>query len=1314
MSGRRRGVDAAVPRPHLRWVGVLLLAVVAAIAGCAARRGGAVAPSDVARARAVEARLSKRLSRASDDHAARASRGIVRLVALSDPSGALADLRAVPVTTDPLAAFARLLAAEARLEHAQVLAVAEAAVAASVGRGPDSDWVPVATYAASRLGNAAEAVPDGRKRFRALLGRVPVERLPVPVRTPLLSYEGRLARIEGRDLAPVFERQGCVRTFTAGPAFGVHGAVDLPRIGAASLVTEAVEAPVVPLSCAVRVWNGTDHPAVRVLAAELAVGAGPLVLESSAGTPYRLYVDGEEVLRTDVYDRFPADWHTVAVDLSPGRHRVAVAVAIEAASAWVVVRAHDGRGRSLAGAARAASGPGVEGRGGGDVRGATVVDPVPARAQKGLLAPYRAELRRALALALALERGDSDRAERLADALRRRAPAFAEGRWLAARFERRDPSRGASRSRTRESRDLRAALEHAPDLVGAFLRTLELDLDRGERDRVRAALARRSGPAATSIDVDLFAADFYRSIEDELAVEQMLSRVRGRFPRHCGLLERELAIARARPRPADVDRLVAALDRCPRARSRRAAWARRRGRLEEAASYLAELLARTRDDETSAFAQVEVLAALGSYDEAATVARWLARLRPFDGGRVVRLADVLASAGRSDRARTLLRARQTELPSDRSLRAAVRALGKPDDLDRYRGDGLAAYRAFLEAPEVPEGVPEVLVYDRSVTKMYPDGTERTLVHLVTYLATKDAVDRNGEVALPQGAEVWTLRSLKPDGGTREPEKVAGKDTLSFRDLAVGDAVEVEYVVTNPPRVFLPGFLRGARFRFQSLDVPYWHSELVLVVPPEMDLRIERRADPPSPMETMVDGWRVLTFTARRMPRLGVEPHMRDGRDELPNVRVWVGDPLPWWNGALRRTSPDIGRTNPELRARARRVTKGATTAREKFDRLFRFVNRAIEPGGDFSMAPTATLASGRGYRMHVLRTMLREVGIHSEIWLGRTRFAAQPRPGGASMIDEYQTPILMVDLGGTGGSLPVLTEVRGAAPGYLPPGLSGARAFRLHLSPRDGPAGFVRLPNVGARFADRRSYDIEVRIGHDGRGTLEGRIALFGQEAIAWRRALDSLPAERHAEAFESAELSRLRLAATLSSVRFDDVEDVTKPLVLRFSAVVDAWGSSPDGMRVLPIAVVSANLARPYAALERRRTGLLIPEEPRWSLRLKVVADDETVILRRPAPVEVTTSAGHYERTVRATRDGRTVTVEVRSRLVAGVVEPDRYGDVRTLAQSVARSEGAVLVVGRAPSGTVSVGKHAVPVDEPPGRSRPLAGGEGAVSLPP
>ena len=211
--------------------------------------------------------------------------------------------------------------------------------------------------------------------------------------------------------------------------------------------------------------------------------------------------------------------------------------------------------------------------------------------------------------------------------------------------------------------------------------------------------------------------------------------------------------------------------------------------------------------------------------------------------RRVRLCDAQAAAGQLEAARRTIADVLALRPDVPEVRRSARALGVPLPLDAFRVDGRAAVRAF-EAARGRYAAPAVMVLDRAVTRVFGSGATMTLTHEIVRVDSKDAVDRWGEIQVPAGAEILTLRTHKSDGTTREPEEIAGKESISAADLAIGDYVEWELLETHgPSEAFGPGFL-VERFFFQSFDAPIARSEMVLVTPPALPIAVDARAGAP--------------------------------------------------------------------------------------------------------------------------------------------------------------------------------------------------------------------------------------------------------------------------------------------------------------------------------------------------------------------------------------------------------------------------------------------------------------------------------------
>jgi hypothetical protein len=549
--------------------------------------------------------------------------------------------------------------------------------------------------------------------------------------------------------------------------------------------------------------------------------------------------------------------------------------------------------------------------------------------------------------------------------------------------------------------------------------------------------------------------------------------------------------------------------------------------------------------------------------------------------------------------------------------------------------------------------------------------------MVVHLLSKEALDRYGEITMPDGARLLTLRTIKPDGGIVEAELVPGKDGLSLRDLAVGDAVDYEFVLEREPSYGLPGYLDVSSFRFQSLDVPYHQSELLVAHPQGMTLREDRRNDPP-PLQRgtlELDGAPHVTlfWQARQVPRKGVEPGVRALLDELPSVRVYTDLDLAAYLRGIALQIRKSQRANPELRALARRLVRGKSGARERVQALWSWVVENVEDGGELSIGATGTLAARTGSRLMLLRALLREAGVHAELWLARDAYGPERIAGGHPMVETYDAAMLAVRLPDRREPLMVLTASKVLPLGYLSPGYSGSDALRIPLDERDGPAKRVTLPRSPAELADRREWDLQVTVDRSGGAVVRGKITLGGMEAVAWRQGLREIDRDRVREAFQQAELGWLR-GATLRELDILNEKALAQPLVLEFVADAPDLGIAQDGALSLRSALVPLNHGASYTSLPRRVTGIVVPYAPMREVRVAFELEG-AAFSEVPEAESINSSFGTFERRIAEGGVGKNrIVLEMRSTLRTGVVEPSAYDELAGFARRIEAAEQALL----------------------------------------
>ena len=1099
--------------------------------------------------------------------------------------------------------------------------------------------------------------------------------------------------------------QGCVSQWGLGPVEGHLGPMGLTNAGVGEALT-AADDELVSLRCAVRVWNPEMHPGIRRLRTRVQVDASPLQLGIEGEQPLRVFVDGTRVHASDSTDRWPTRSPRYSVEVEPGPHVIEVQTTVADERAWFSLRARDGEGRPLEGeATTAAPAPGSEPRSIARVSNDPLETPrsegrrtkahaqTQAKAKAGAAfelppGPAFEPLATLIALEDAIDEGDSDRGERLRRRIKELAWPSAELAWLSAQFEEADPSRARVNSAAREQAALELALERDASLARARLELWELQLARGEAAEVLAELdaleAMDAGdPARTgrdSLEYELIRVAAYRAQSNELMADEALAEAARLAPRACSVLSLQRAIAQERGWVAEADAVLDAMRHCAGSTGRGGARAHERGDFEAARASFQRLVDRAPDDLNARGALAELAVTQRDYATARDQFTKILERAPWRSSTRVALADVLIQLGDLEGAkRQIERVLERSAASGRVWEVAAR-LGIPDPLMAERVDGMAFVEAFRPDAGIYEGAAEVLVLDRDVAWVYPDGSQRHLVHQIAQLRSKGALDNYGELELPEGAEVLTLHTIKPDGRVVEPESIAGKGGVSLRSLEVGDLVEMEYVLGSSLEKGMPGYVDVSSFKFQDFSTPYHHSEFVVVHPADMKIVVEARNAAPTETQTQMDreGQGPLTrrtFLAREVPRKEPEPGMRSWLSVLPTVRVATPLSIEDWLGNLESGLRIAQRSNPELRAKVAELTRDVEGDRAKLEALWSWVVANVQETSSAVYPATATLADREGSALMLLRAMLNEAGIRSELWLTRDRFGPEDIEPQSPLVSAYDTPMLAVYVTEGNDPLMVMTNAKTIPLGYLTPGYAKAPAYRLRLRDADAPAGPVATPDVPAGLGERRHYELEVTIDATGSGRVKGSVELSGIEALLWRNELSRIDESQLPERFAAAELPRLfgYTALDLDGLRVEGSDDLDAPLRFEFEAHGPGLAPSQGGTLALPLASTTVNLAGDYAALAQRTTDLVVPFAPQTHLSVEYRFEGIRVAAAQGNATETHPRAS-FERSVEAHADGQGLSVTVDSSLQPGIYAPEEYATLLEYATRVNAAEQAVL----------------------------------------
>ncbi len=1129
----------------------------------------------------------------------------------------------------------------------------------------------LAELAARYLQENNGEVMDDDQAFVRLFDAIKDAPLPAAVRQPLLSLRANIARRRDEPYRSYYDAQGCVRRWQVGAIEGSMEAFELRRAQVADTFPSDPKAVVTPLACVVRVWNDTRHTGFRRMRSYLDVPGNLLELNLGSQASVRVYLDGRLIHRSDRSDRWVRSDTNLRLEVAPGLHRLDVHAVFPRESTWVLVRATDHRGQAVPAHAAVPKGASVAAAFSGPLR--YPGSPYMQGLTGPLAEPSFAPLRLYLAAADAMADGNSDDAEGFTRALRQKGPEFAEGHLLRAAFEIGDPSRERGASVARQRAAIERALAIAPELDQGRVRLLEMGLERGETTEVIEALDALPPDALTHVAGELLRYHAYMARGNEFLADAALARAAAKNPEHCGVLKAQRGVAQRRGDVAQEDALSAKVEHCPGTTGTRARLAARRGRHDDARNLFNKLLDRTPDD-------LEILGELADlaiqqdrFDEALRLRREILRISPSQIGMHVGIADLQAHMGDPAAARTSVGTALQKIPHSMTLRRVAEGLGIPDDMHALRVEGSPIIAAYQADKREHTGVSEVLVLDRSAARVYPDGSQRHIVHTITELRSKEAIDRYGEVDPGDGVQVLTLHTIKPDGRIFEPERIPEKDGLSLRGLQIGDFVEYEFMYERSELGLLPGYIDLSTFRFQSAEIPFYISEMIVAHPTTMPLKAEVRVGAPAATVRRDGDVTIQTWRVERSPRLGVEPQMRHYLYEVPSVRVYNDVTPEVWLEALGVRLYTMLRGNLELRQRSRQLVAGKRDGLEKLTALHRWVVENIEEVGDLQVPATLTLSARRGGGLILLRSMLREVGIRAELWIARDNYGPALIPGGNPLYETYDAPYLAVWPTADPEPIMVTTGSKVMPLGYLPPGLSKAQAMRIPLTEGERSPSVVQLPARPTDLIDRRIYKVSLELGRDGSGRVEGSLELHGMEAAAWRDVLRQIDRDRLDAGFERAELAALFPGATveLADLKIEGEKDVQAPLRLVFQGGIRGAVVVQDGELLLRAAMVPVNVGLGYASLPTRKTGYHIPFAP--ELDAEVTIQIAGAKFRgKPSNETIETPHGTYRRTVEG--DATKMIVRSEATLQTGVFGPEAYPGLAAMTRQIKAAEDQVI----------------------------------------
>jgi hypothetical protein len=438
--------------------------------------------------------------------------------------------------------------------------------------------------------------------------------------------------------------------------------------------------------------------------------------------------------------------------------------------------------------------------------------------------------------------------------------------------------------------------------------------------------------------------------------------------------------------------------------------------------------------------------------------------------------------------------------------------------------------------------------------------------------------------------VLSMRVIKQDGRILEPEVVAGKPTVTFPHLEVGDYIETEHITTQPGDGQHGESYTGPHWFFREANVAYARSEFVVIAPKNKPLEIETRGGVPAPEVKEEGGVVVRRWRVDFSPAAPVEPNSAPIVEFLPSVRIGWGIVLEQRLLRLMDTVGDVTPLDPRIARIARRIVHPlpVSARTERARRLYRWVLDNVEDGQETD--GRRVVIGKRGNRWRAFMTLCRALSIPVSYAVAQNRLAMPPI-GALSRATLFNEPLLV--LSGEKGRVWLTVSSKYAPFGYVPDEVRGMPAYLLE-PPAPRP---ITTPSGGT--PDAVGYEGDVTLAADGSAKLELLQKFYGKYAMALRTALAELPEGQLHDVIESRLLGRDLRGARLVRFKLEQLDDLDAPLSLRMSAEMANFAQPTAGDLVIgpPFTLRISQLT----ALPARQTPLLIPDATRREVTLRI-----------------------------------------------------------------------------------------------------------------
>jgi tetratricopeptide (TPR) repeat protein len=682
------------------------------------------------------------------------------------------------------------------------------------------------------------------------------------------------------------------------------------------------------------------------------------------------------------------------------------------------------------------------------------------------------------------------------------------------------------------------------------------------------------------------------------------------------------------------------------------AWAKslsNEGRHTEAAAALKKLLATRPLDRKTRELLVRELALAGDRDEALREAEQLTAIAP--------------GSPRFRQMREQLQHGELPAPAPSQMAgfADARQFYSPFRHDALKVIHDASDRHF-------SGGPAIVLLEEHVARLTPDGHVTVYVHKITRVLDRDGILQYGEVAIPNGASLLALRTIKTDGTIAEPEISRHKATISMPALAPGDTIDEEYIL----RCQDGGIAEHGDvfdFTFGSFAAPILLSQFVVISPSGLSLQFVPSGNVPDVKVQEWDGQIARTWESREIAQSVAEASMPKA-GLLPSIRVLPATPGGWADirDFYRSELIDAVRIGSYVEATAAQIS--GTTDEQKVRAAYRFVTkRIVQSSPAFCSGSVVsaenTLAQYTGDRTVALIAIAQALGIQADLVL--VRDAAYPQPEAAAL-RAYTRPLVLVHLRDGQGMRSILldAETEGIGFGGIAPTIARNDALFVTLKQADARDLIAQLP---APMLDDHSTATGEAV-FDSEGNLSATVDIrMGASRSAQLRAILAGVESGNRKHFFEQLAARIFPGATDATGEvhneFDPGHALEVVVRCRAPHFADFRGQPADLDQLVP----ALGLRKMYASAGPRRTPLFVDtpliETTTFNIRLPENMRFEAI----PANMAEQNEFGSYS--VTFTRESENaVSVRRDFRVPVQLIRPEEFGAFSRFARRIDDAE--------------------------------------------